>query len=425
MDGLNTALTIFALVITTLTVERTMNVFFGKRKTSKVIFVLSYLFFLAVLGMHIHEAVDMLLHFIALALISLNYESVAMKRVAAVAGSHYILIGVTEITSSLTQVFVGDGVITNQVLAVMVVSLVVYVISITIFPLFKHIKNPAINLNKLWLPLIILPVSHTLILLFRQINFAVFSALIVVLHTLGVILLFFYLYNTLSKVFESTLKSALHSQEKEYYFNQCRLMQESVENTKAIRHDMQLHLTAARDFITNGKPHEAKSYLSGLIADTAHGEIYSNTKNIAFDSIINYKLNNAMHESIQLDLRLLIPPFLNIEVADIVIIIGNLLDNALDAVAKVENKQIRLDIEYTRGSLFIQMENTFDGVVRYSVAMGEEAHIATRKDGEGHGHGLKNIRKSVDKYNGHFDIKHEDNIFLAVVLLYVDDVEVA
>ena len=423
MYALNTVLGVLALAIVVLTIERTMNVFFENRRTSIVIFVLSYLFFFVTLGLHLHEAVDVLLHFIALAVISLNYESAAMKRVAAVAGGHYVLIALTDISSSFIRFLPENWVITNQALAVTLASLFIYFVSLTIFPLFKYIKNPAIDLNKLWLPLILLPISYTLISLFRHINMVAFSVMIVMIFSLGAILVFFHLYNNLSKVFENTLKSALLSQEKEYYITQCQLMQESVENTKSIRHDMQLHLATARDLVANYKSDEANDYLNSLIGDIRKNEIYSNTKNIAFDSIVNFKLNNVIHENIKLDLRLLIPPFLNIAVSDIVIIIGNLLDNALDAVSKVEDKQIKLDIEYSRGSLFIQIENTFDGVVRYldEVCM-EEKRIVTRKDGTVHGHGLKNIRKCVEKYNGHFDITHEGNTFSAVILLYIDDV---
>jgi sensor histidine kinase regulating citrate/malate metabolism len=93
-----------------------------------------------------------------------------------------------------------------------------------------------------------------------------------------------------------------------------------------------------------------------------------------------------------------------------------LLDNALDAVSKVEDKRIKLDIEYSRESLFIQVENTFDGVVKY-----DDKHISTRKIGGEHGPGLKNIRKSVEKYNGHIDITHDENIFTATVLLYLEN----
>ncbi|MCL2188805.1 MAG: GHKL domain-containing protein [Defluviitaleaceae bacterium] len=91
------------------------------------------------------------------------------------------------------------------------------------------------------------------------------------------------------------------------------------------------------------------------------------------------------------------------------------------AVAKVEEKRIKLDIEYSRESLFIQVENTFDGVVKYDNNT-DDKRISTRKDGDEHGHDLKNIRKSVEKYNGHIDLTHEENIFSVGALLYVDEV---
>ncbi|MCL2189034.1 MAG: GHKL domain-containing protein [Defluviitaleaceae bacterium] len=106
--------------------------------------------------------------------------------------------------------------------------------------------------------------------------------------------------------------------------------------------------------------------------------MYSDTNNTAFDSIINFKLNNAKQEN------------------------------------------IKLDIEYSRESLFIQVENAFDGMVKYDNNTADK-RISTRKSGGEHGHGLKNIRKFVEKYNGHIDITYDENTFTVTVLLYVNE----
>ena len=138
--------------------------------------------------------------------------------------------------------------------------------------------------------------------------------------------------------------------------------------------------------------------------------------------IINFKLKDAVNENIDLDINVSIPPALNIEVADVVTILGNLLDNALDAVAKTEPKRIKLIIESDKGNIFITSENTFDGVVEYAKETSEDKkRIVTRKGGNSHGYGLENIRKSVEKYNGHIDISHDKNIFSVGILLYVDE----
>jgi sensor histidine kinase regulating citrate/malate metabolism len=232
-----------------------------------------------------------------------------------------------------------------------------------------------------------------------------------------------YITSNLTTILNVKVNSALNAQEKEYYFAQCQLMQESMDSIKTIRHDMKFHLAAARAFTANNKSGEATDYIDSLLGSIEESESYSNTKNTAFDSIINFKLNNAEQKNIKLDIRLLIPPALNVEASDIVTIIGNLLDNALDAVSKVEDKKIKLDIEYSRESLYIQVENTFDGLVQYSEDAGAEGkHMVTRKVGGEHGHGFKNIRKSVEKYNGHIDISHDESMFSVVILLYVDEV---
>jgi len=413
---------LFALAIATLAVERIMRVFFEKRVTHFAVTTLSYLFLWFSLLFQVWWAV--FLYFFALVIVSLNYKSTAMKRAAAVGGSHFVLLSLTIINNTVALFLPTNWHNDNVGFTMLLTCILIYFVAWIAFLLFKNIKISAVNLNKLWIPLIILPIGVTFIeFLHYFIDPAAISIIASLFNSLGVILIIFYLYNIISKAIEDNIKSALHSQEKEYYFTQCQLMQESVENTKSIRHDMQLHLATARDFITSNKSDEAANYLSSLINDIGKNEIYSNTKNTAFDSIINFKLCNTNQENIKLDLRLLIPPSLNIEVADIVIIIGNLLDNAIDAVSMVEEKVIKLDIEYSRECLFIQIENTFDGVVKYAEETNEkEKRIVTRKNIGEHGHGLKNIRKSIEKYNGHFDITHEGNTFSTVVLLYVDDV---
>lgn len=241
---------------------------------------------------------------------------------------------------------------------------------------------------------------------------------IVVVAILGINLLTYFLHDTLSAAYEDKIKSALHIQEKEFYFAQVQLMQESVKKVRAIRHDMNLHLAAIKDFALNNE--DIIGYVNSLFGDISDSDVLSSTGNIAFDSIINFKLNSAKDNDIKLDLSLLVPPVVHIEVVDIVTILGNLLDNALDAVAKVEDKVIKLDIELNKGNLYINVSNTFDGGVKYAKRDGMEKYITTIKSGDEHGHGLRNIRQSVEKYNGHMDITHRGNIFTVGILLCVN-----
>jgi len=409
---------IIGIIIVTLSVERTMRVFFEKRRFPILVTVLSYVFLC--ITIMLSGWLFVILYFIALLIVSLNYEPINIKCLAAVGGSHYIILTLTNIVNLIETRFAIPWLIDNEGMIVLFASIFIYCVTLAIFPLFKHIKKLAVNLNILWIPLIIFPISYTLIGLFYNINSTIVYVGANMLYYLGTPLMVFFLYNIISKVFNDTLKSALHAQEKEYYFSQCELMQESMEKVKSIQHDMKTHLTMLKDYTTDNGA--ATDYLNSLLGDIEESELYSDTGNIAFDSIINFKLKNAKDDNIKLDISVAVPRVMNIEVPDVVAVLGNLLDNALEAVSKVDDKMIKLDIEFVKGGLFIKADNSFSGEVRYlDEKSGDSTHIVTTKSGNGHGYGLKNIRQSVERYNGYLKINHTDTIFSAGVLLYVDE----
>ena len=211
-------------------------------------------------------------------------------------------------------------------------------------------------------------------------------------------------------------KAKLQQQETEYYLSQLELMQKSVEQVKSVRHDMKSHLTMAKNLSSSSIT--TTEYLDSVLTEINKSTIVSETGNMAIDGLVNFKLNDEIKSIVKVEAKILVPQTLNVEMIDIVAILGNLLDNALEALSKVDDKFLRLDIEYNNDTLLIKVENTFDGVVKYC---NKNKNIVSRKVGSNHGYGLKNIQKSVEKYNGIFDVSHADNIFSVSVLLYIDN----
>ena len=197
-------------------------------------------------------------------------------------------------------------------------------------------------------------------------------------------------------------------------------MQETAEQTRAARHDMVSHLAAIKGYAEEHKSEAIRDYTASLLGSIGELKSLSNTGNIAFDSIINYKLRNAKADNIRLIIRLDLPPVLNVHLPDTATILGNLLDNALDAVALAAEKRITVDIEYSRQTLFIMVKNTFDGKVACAEDTGKGGcRITSRKAGGGHG--LKNINRAIAKYNGNLNITHEGEEFSAAVLLCIKE----
>lgn len=133
------------------------------------------------------------------------------------------------------------------------------------------------------------------------------------------------------------------------------------------------------------------------------------------DSILNYKIDEAQKRGIKVDLDVDIPEKLNIQPFDLNIILGNLLDNAIEAVSKLErNKVIKASIKLDRNILYINISNPFDGNIIYKKSNLKTTH----KDKENHGFGLKSVKKAISKYNGIMNVYHTDSIFNVDVLLY-------
>jgi sensor histidine kinase YesM len=414
-------------------VERMMGAFYEERRTNNIVMFLSFLaVFIMVSSQHfffrfhppMHRVIfEIPIAFISYFIITLNYKSSIAKRLVTVVSIYlFFLLMNLPVSFIFLRLFpdspaYGEDMITLQSI---VMPPLAY-LGATLFRRFKNIKkNTTFPRMAIVVPLSIIFVLFLVFSLpfayFLDISILEDIVLIIVgASAVGAIFLIFYLYDTLSAKYEDKLKSELQALEKEYYYTQCRLMQESMEKVKSIQHDMKLHLVTLKDYSVDNKA--ATDYLNILLENVEESETYSDTGNIAIDSIINFKLKNAKEDNIKLDLMIAVPPAINVEVVDIVTILGNLLDNAIDAVAKVDKRIIKLNIAFDKGGLFVKIENSFNGEINYS----GEQQILTLKNEDGHGYGLKNIRQSVEKYNGYMKHAHDGNTFSTVVFLYIAD----
>lgn len=210
-------------------------------------------------------------------------------------------------------------------------------------------------------------------------------------------------------------KIALEEQNK-YYQVQIKTINKSNKNVRKLRHDISDHLAAHKSYIDKGEIERASAYISEIKDITANKKELSNTGNMDIDSILNYKLQEAQSKGILVSLESKVPSDLNVPPLDIVVILGNLLDNAIEASSKVENdKRIDIKIIYKKNSLFIFIRNTFNNSIKY-----ERGRIkSSKKDSENHGIGLNNVEEILRKHNGTMKITHDKNNFNAKIIMYL------
>ena len=130
--------------------------------------------------------------------------------------------------------------------------------------------------------------------------------------------------------------------------------------------------------------------------------------------MLNYLLSDAENLRIRVEIKVSVPSEIYISLFDLNVILGNLINNAKEAVCKCKDRWIDIDIGYDKEILFIQIKNPYNGDIH---KMGEE-YVTTKMDGGEHGIGLKNVKKIVKKNGGRIKMDASNGIFTSRIMLY-------
>lgn len=181
------------------------------------------------------------------------------------------------------------------------------------------------------------------------------------------------------------------------------------------KHDYHNHIQVMKAYLELEKYKEMDIYLDDLARDLTTIDTVLKTGNIMVDAILNSKLSLAMSQEININAKATVPKDLNIADIDICVIIGNLMDNAMEATIKLQNLEdrfIRVYIREMKNQLYISITNSVGGTVKKI----NLEYIST-KLGINHGFGLKRVDSIVRKYNGFINRQNEEGVFATEVIL--------
>lgn len=181
------------------------------------------------------------------------------------------------------------------------------------------------------------------------------------------------------------------------------------------RHDYHNHLQSLKAYLKLGQVAAAEKYLNELETDLTNVDQLVETGNVNLDAILNSKLSLAEKQGISINYKAAVPPKLTISDIDLCVVIGNLIDNAVEACEKIDpasgNRFLRLYIGSLKGQLYISAVNATTELVRRM----DDEYITTKRGN--HGHGLKRINLIVEKYGGYISRKNEPGVFATEILL--------
>lgn len=389
----NKYITLTVIMIIVLISDKILNYFNGVFK----IIVYTGIIFLLIFFLYdntINKKIIVLVQAIIFPLLSEMFAEIALQ-IMKIKSNNYIL-----------------GYVLSKLLLLLIVRLYLY---------NRNRENDYTIKNKILVSVIFIPlISIVLIVLFyfskgnTQISSRdiVFYSLIFTLNYINILQ-----YENVQEMLRLQRNNELLREQKKSYLYQYEQNQKNVESIKKIKHNIKNDYISEMIMLENKEYDKLQALYKQKVDSVENISSISNSGNNVFDTIINYKLSEIKRDNIKFDTNIAIPKELGIKDEDIILVLGNLLDNMSEALVKckVGDRYAKLNVLYDKGMLYIETCNTYNKVKK-----DKDGNImSSKKDADWHGIGLKAIEDIVEKYNGDMVITDDDNYFTVKIIMEV------
>ena len=182
---------------------------------------------------------------------------------------------------------------------------------------------------------------------------------------------------------------------------------------RKLTHDFSNHIHTIHDMAQREQAQTVVDYTENLLSTVSHRTMVIDTNNITVDAIINQKYMKGQQLGIAMSFEINDLSKLPISNNDIVIILGNALDNAIEAAAKTDDKSVKIKILRDESETFISVINS-----SLPVTIKDKTYVVPKDRNAYHGFGLNNIRTTLSKYKHIFAIDYRKGKFQFCTLIY-------
>ena len=187
------------------------------------------------------------------------------------------------------------------------------------------------------------------------------------------------------------------------------------DNTYAVKHDLEKHFLAIQAMAEGGNNQNISEYVASVIKNNVNFvQKIVFTSSEVFNAIINTRLEICKQKNIYASVKILDDPVDYIKSEDMTVLFGNIFDNAIEAAEKTDKKIIIFTLQRQGDYISVYMENSFDK--RYS----DVNLVSTKNKSEGHGFGIKSVKRIVSQYEGMIKFFENDaGMFCCDILLNI------
>lgn len=184
-------------------------------------------------------------------------------------------------------------------------------------------------------------------------------------------------------------------------------------DTRGWRHDYHNHLQVMKAELAAGQLAELSAYLDELEADLDRVDTYVKSGNLMVDVILNSKLSLAERDGVAVTCKARVPDALTVDDVDLCVILGNLLDNAIEACAALpaDGRWLRVYVAARGSQLYASIQNS----AVEDPSFNQRNYISEKRGN--HGLGMKRVAAVVEKYEGFLNLANEPGVFAAEVSL--------
>lgn len=233
-------------------------------------------------------------------------------------------------------------------------------------------------------------------------------------------MIIFELYKSLMDNLSVFRKNIVYEQQMELLSRNTNEQEKTMEEFYAEKHNLYNQLIVLQETIKEGNKNEAINDIETLIHScTDHWEQISNSGNKIIDVLINSKYSVARGKGIVFQLRVFIPQKLPFQNCDLGVIIGNALDNAIEAAEQCrdENRTIEVAMGIRRSSFVIVIKNSYVHALKKDSSGNL---ITTKREKKNHGYGVSSIKRAAEKYQGEVLMDTEEAKFSLTIILNME-----
>ncbi len=238
-----------------------------------------------------------------------------------------------------------------------------------------------------------------------------FAIMLAILFTISFVFIIVILKLIKRRNEELELKSRIQTMELEKKYN--ARIQEMEQRLRVLRHDMNNHMNVMKGLLYLEEYDELKKYFNEIDQELEMANNVLVLEEKALSVLLNEKVRKAREAEIALELEVS-KEKINMPVAELCALTGNLLDNAIEAVEKVnEQKYIYFSLAVYEDKIEMFCRNPYKGAI-----IGKEGggFLTTKEDKEQHGWGTKQIREIVEKNNGKLEISYDSEFCVHITI---------